>query len=223
MRHHTISLALLSLVIFSHASWGQTDTSDTPPVHTYVPEAEYIAEDHVWRIETPRGVMVYLADLSNEASIRRANDLNRQAARDALTLPQFKHYCDYNEEWMESFEHDPLHHAEMQGRNNHANCLVDERIDAAQAHPLGSFENPIRGNRGSANYYFMRLQCEDGNAPSFHRIGNVGPGPYESIVDLYEVDCPDSAPKKQQLHYDMYHGIYIEVDAPEGYSIRLPE
>jgi hypothetical protein len=81
-------------------------------------------------------------------------------------------------------------------------------IAEAERHPLGSKANPVRENMPEGQRaYLSRLRCADGAKPAVTRQGNVGPGVYGSIVDLYDVTCPGAAPVK--VHMDMYH------DGPE--------
>jgi hypothetical protein len=92
-------------------------------------------------------------------------------------------------------------------------------IQAAQAHPLGTRENPVRvcdptGERG----YLARLRCPDGNAPRIGQRANIGPGPYRTILDRYPLDCGDAAPGRTELVMDMYHD-EPETAAPPGFTI----
>jgi len=93
-------------------------------------------------------------------------------------------------------------------------------ITEAEKHPLGSAKNPVRaampvGQRA----YLASLRCSDGRAPAFQRAGNVGPGVFESIVDLYSVDCGAAAPGKVEIRMDMYHPGYVETRPVAGFSI----
>lgn len=94
-------------------------------------------------------------------------------------------------------------------------------IEKAQAHPLGSKENPVRADMpGGQRAYLARLRCADGQAPAFFRVGNFGMGPYERIIDGYEVTCKDSTPEKVMIFIDMYHPDYEESVAVEGFTIE---
>lgn len=96
-----------------------------------------------------------------------------------------------------------------------------ERIrEQASAHPLGSSENPVRaeGPRGQ-RAYLSRLRCSDTSRPSFYRVGNVGPGIYRNIVDLYEVKCDGAEPTESKVYMDMYHSGHIETEAVPGFGI----
>lgn len=81
---------------------------------------------------------------------------------------------------------------------------LDRAIEEADKSPLGSRENPVRvimptGQRA----YLSRLRCEAGDAPTFARSGNAGPGPFGGIVDLYAVKCADK--DAVEIYMDMYH------------------
>ncbi len=81
-------------------------------------------------------------------------------------------------------------------------------IAQAERHPLGSKANPVRENMPAGEIaYLKRLRCRDGQVPAQERVGNVGPGVYGYIVDLYKVTCP-GAPATE-VYMDMYH------DGPE--------
>ncbi|MEY4590672.1 MAG: hypothetical protein RL497_2748 [Pseudomonadota bacterium] len=100
---------------------------------------------------------------------------------------------------------------------------VDAKI--LDKHPLGSIKNPIRvsGPYGQRDY-LSRLVCSDGSpVASFQRQGNVGIGPFGTIVDVYEVVCEsDKADTKHAVYLDMYHGDYVETRAAAGFSALKP-
>ncbi len=86
--------------------------------------------------------------------------------------------------------------------------------------PLGSAENPVRADMPAGQRaYLARLRCANGRAPAFGRIGNVGPGPYGSIVDAYSVTCAGSSPAESTVHLDMYHAGHVEAAAVPGFTI----
>jgi len=77
-------------------------------------------------------------------------------------------------------------------------------IAEAEKHPLGSKDNPVRVNMPTGQRaYLGRLRCGTGEAPGYFRAGNVGPGPFGYIVDLYQVTCPGA--EAVQIYMDMYH------------------
>lgn len=98
---------------------------------------------------------------------------------------------------------------------------LEALIAKAQAHPLGSENNPVRADMpGGQRAYLARLRCADGKRPDFFRVGSFGMGPYERIIDGYEVTCKDSAPAKTMIYMDMYHPGHREPAAVEGFTIE---
>jgi len=90
---------------------------------------------------------------------------------------------------------------------------------AAEAHPLGSRENPIRvcGPNGE-RAYLARLRCADGAAPRIGQRNSIGAGPYRTILDRYPLDCGGAAPGRTELIMDMYHD-EPETRAAAGFGI----
>ena len=110
--------------------------------------------------------------------------------------------------------------AMMQGRSPMDDAALARRIAEAEKHPLGSPENPVRAEMPQGQRaYLARLRCADGKAPRFNRVGNVGPGIYMSIVDLYDVDCGEAAPGRVKVQMDMYHKGHVEDRAVPGFTI----
>lgn len=94
---------------------------------------------------------------------------------------------------------------------------LERLIAEAAAQPLGSPANPVRADGpGGQRAYLARLRCGDGAAPQFARRGNVGRGPFGTIVDLYDVRCGDGT--GAEIHMDMYHE-HVETRAPTGFTI----
>jgi hypothetical protein len=92
------------------------------------------------------------------------------------------------------------------------------RVAAARAFALGSRENPLRvlmppGERAD----LARLRCPAGDAPAFWRIGSFGGGPYESIIDGYDVRCADG--RDATIFMDMDHPGHDETRAPAGFTL----
>ena len=57
-------------------------------------------------------------------------------------------------------------------------------IAAADAHPLGTAENPVRvGGPPGERAYIARLRCADGAAPRIGKRGSAGVGAFGTIVD----------------------------------------
>ena len=101
---------------------------------------------------------------------------------------------------------------------------VDEKELAK--HPLGSKENPVRvGGPAGQRDYLRRLVCENNEPVStFNRQGNAGPGPFGSIIDIYEVICDtDKGAVKHTVYLDMYHGDYEETRPAAGFIALKPD
>ncbi|WP_140984114.1 hypothetical protein [Asticcacaulis tiandongensis] len=99
----------------------------------------------------------------------------------------------------------------------------DTRIRKADAYPLGDAKNPVRVNSPAGQReYLSRLRCENGQPPAFHRVGSFGLGPYENIIDGYEVTCSGSQPEKTMIYMDMYFLKHIETRAVEGFTRVTP-
>lgn len=98
---------------------------------------------------------------------------------------------------------------------------LEKLIEAAQAHPLGAKENPVRADMpGGQRAYLNRLRCADGKRPAYFRIGSFGRGVYDRIIDGYEVTCDGSTPEKSMIFMDMYHPGHKEPAAVEGFTIE---
>lgn len=79
-----------------------------------------------------------------------------------------------------------------------------EAIAAADAHPLGSKENPVRSNMPQGERaYLDKLRCADGSAPAYVRLGNIGVGAFGYVVDHYQVTCEGQPGVSVMM--DMYH------------------
>ena len=109
---------------------------------------------------------------------------------------------------------------EIFGNEVVAGKKLEALIEKAQAHPLGSKENPVRADmpRGQ-RAYLERLRCADGSRPEYERVGNFGVGVYERIIDGYEVKCRNSTPATTMIYMDMYHPGHAEPVAVAGFSI----
>ncbi|HYJ29589.1 MAG TPA: hypothetical protein VEW25_04535 [Allosphingosinicella sp.] len=95
-----------------------------------------------------------------------------------------------------------------------------EALAAAEAHPLGTPENPVRvGGPDGERAYIARLRCADGNAPQIGPRANAGVGAFGTIVDVYPLDCGSAAPGRFQLVMDMYHEEHRESRAPAGFTL----
>lgn len=107
------------------------------------------------------------------------------------------------------------------GRKAPAGKELEKLIAEAQAHPLGSKENPVRADMPAGQRaYLNRLRCADGARPSYSRVGSFGAGVYGRIIDGYEVLCKDSTPEQSMIYMDMYHPGHKEAAAVAGFTIK---
>ena len=89
---------------------------------------------------------------------------------------------------------------------------------AADAHPLGSLENPVRvGGPEGERAYLGRLRCQDGQAPQVGTRRDAGIGAFGSVVAAYELSCGGQA---RRVAFDMYHAEHVENRAPAGFTLR---
>lgn len=101
---------------------------------------------------------------------------------------------------------------------------LEKAIEKADAHPLGSEQNPVRAAMPQGQRaYLAQLRCSDGKAPQFDRIGNMGIGVFGNIVDAYSVRCEGSEPATSTVYMDMYHAGYRETRAPSGFTLAESE
>jgi hypothetical protein len=90
-------------------------------------------------------------------------------------------------------------------------------VAAADAHPLGTLENPIRvGGPDGERAYLSRLRCADGAAPEVGARSEAGVGAFGSIVAAYALRC---AGVNGRLVFDMYHEEHVETRAPTGFTL----
>ncbi len=110
--------------------------------------------------------------------------------------------------------------AELNGKSPLDDAELARRVAIADKSPLGTKENPIRVHMPAGERaYLDRLRCADGRAPLFNRNGDTGPGVFDSIVDLYTLDCGSAAPGKVEVLMDMYHPDYLENRPVPGFFI----
>jgi hypothetical protein len=94
-------------------------------------------------------------------------------------------------------------------------------IAAADRHPLGSRDNPIRvGGPEGERAYLARLRCVDSSPPAIGARTAAGVGAFGSIVASYLVDCGMAGPAKAEIVMDMYHEGHVENRAPPGFTIK---
>ncbi len=89
---------------------------------------------------------------------------------------------------------------------------------AADAHPLGTAENPVRvGGPEGERTYLGRLRCADGSQPRIGPRREGGVGAFGSVVATYELACGGAAAR---IAFDMYHEEHAETRAPAGFTLR---
>ena len=89
-------------------------------------------------------------------------------------------------------------------------------VAAADAHPLGTVENPVRvGGPEGERAYLGQLRCADGAAPRVGARREAGVGAFGSIVAAYDISCGAAAGR---LVFDMYHEEHAETRAPPGFT-----
>lgn len=102
-----------------------------------------------------------------------------------------------------------------------SDAAIEQAAAAANAHPLGTVENPVRvGGPEGERAYIGRLRCGDGSAPAIGARSSGGTGAFGSIVDTYALDCGAAAPGRVSLVMDMYHAEHREDRAPPGFTLR---
>ncbi|MEA3029420.1 MAG: hypothetical protein QOG13_745 [Sphingomonadales bacterium] len=90
-------------------------------------------------------------------------------------------------------------------------------VAAAEAHPLGTAENPVRvGGPAGERAYLAHLRCAGGAAPRVGARREAGIGAFGSIVAAYEVSCGADG---NRIVFDMYHEEHVETRAPAGFTL----
>lgn len=93
-------------------------------------------------------------------------------------------------------------------------------IEKADAHPLGSEQNPVRAEQPQGQRaYLAALRCADGGQPMFQRRGSMGIGVFGNIVDAYELQCEGDEPAATVVYMDMYHRGFVETRPLPGFTI----
>jgi hypothetical protein len=91
------------------------------------------------------------------------------------------------------------------------------QVAVADAHPLGTVENPIRvGGPEGERAYLGRLRCPGGAVPTVGARGTVGVGAFGSVVAGFDVACGN---ERRRIVFDMYHEEHVETRAPAGFTL----
>jgi hypothetical protein len=94
---------------------------------------------------------------------------------------------------------------------------MSQLIAAADAHPLGTLENPVRvAGPDGERAYLARLHCADGAGARIGARHEAGIGPYGSVVGAYDVAC---AAGNSRIVFDMYQEEHQETRAPAGFTL----
>lgn len=89
---------------------------------------------------------------------------------------------------------------------------------AANAHPLGTVENPIRvGGPEGEHAYLGKLRCADGSTPRIGARREAGVGAYGSVVGAYDLACGGET---RRIVFDMYQEEHVETRAPAGFTLQ---
>lgn len=84
--------------------------------------------------------------------------------------------------------------------------------------PLGSQQNPVRADLiQGERAYLARLRCPSGAAPSFERQGALDTSPYGTVLNAYQLTCPEG--RTSTILMDLAHANYVEHRAVRGFSI----
>jgi len=91
-------------------------------------------------------------------------------------------------------------------------------IAAANAHPLGTLQNPIRvGGPDGARRYVALLRCADGATPGIAREAPGSVGAFGTLTTIISLACRSGEPVP--LVFDMYQEEYSETRAPPGFQL----
>ncbi len=92
-----------------------------------------------------------------------------------------------------------------------------EAIAAANLHPLGSLENPVRvGGPQGERVFLHRLRCPDGSAPTIGPRADAGIGGFGSVIGGYDLACGSM---RTRILFDPYHEEHREDRAPSGLTL----
>jgi len=90
-------------------------------------------------------------------------------------------------------------------------------VAAADAHPLGTLENPVRvGGPAGERAYLARLRCASGAAPRIAARREAGTDAFGTVAAAYEVICGEATAR---IVFDMYHEEHVETRAPAGFTL----
>ena len=95
---------------------------------------------------------------------------------------------------------------------------IARAISAAEAHPLGTMQNPIRvaGPRGVQDY-IARLRCSDGSKPKAGPDREGGVDAFGSVATIVPLSCGVAA--AQSVAFDLYQEGHVETRPLPGFTI----
>ncbi|MDY7096773.1 MAG: hypothetical protein SXU28_01420 [Pseudomonadota bacterium] len=108
----------------------------------------------------------------------------------------------------------------MAGQSVMQGAELEAALVAAEVHPLGSKQNPVRAHMPAGQRaYLNRLRCSNLRRPYWERQGSDGLSPFGNVVDVFEVTCEDASPARARIFMDMYHQGHIEDRAVSGFGM----
>lgn len=91
-------------------------------------------------------------------------------------------------------------------------------IAAANAHPLGTLQNPIRvGGPDGARRYVAQLRCADGSTPSVTREIPGSAGAFGTLTTTVTLACRSGA--NASFAFDFYQEEYSETRPAPGFQL----
>ena len=91
-------------------------------------------------------------------------------------------------------------------------------IEAANAHPLGTLQNPIRvGGPDDARRYVSTLRCTDGTTPRIAREAPGSIGAFGTLTTMVTLACGSTT--NAPLAFDFYQEEYRETRPAPGFQI----
>jgi len=114
----------------------------------------------------------------------------------------------------------PQQSEDVMGGGRYVEPWLSAAVKDAAVHPIGSEQNPVRAEMPQGQRaYLGRLRCANGQPPTYQRAGNVGPGVFGSIVDLYVTHCEGSTPAQAEIYMDMYFPGHVEQRTVPGFLL----
>lgn len=91
-------------------------------------------------------------------------------------------------------------------------------IAAANAHPLGTLQNPVRvGGPDGARRYIAQLRCADGSTPTIAREAPGSAGAFGTLTTTITLACRSGT--TVPLVFDFYQEEYSETRPAPGFQL----